>query len=103
MKNNLEEVLKEKMSIDMSSPIKFLRTMRLSHYEIPGDFVLDMHDQLDELEQELQKTREQLEKAQSFISDFKDIFEQEKDDTILSELDDLWFNYNRNFKDKQGE
>ena len=60
MKNNLEEVLKEKMSIDMSSPIKFLRTMRLSHYEIPSDFMLDMHDQLDKLEQELQKTREQL-------------------------------------------
>lgn len=85
MKNNLEEVLKEKMSIDMSSPIKFLRTMRLSHYEIPSDFMLDMHDQLDKLEQELQKTREQLEKAVEIIEfylskDLSDcIFESDED------------------------
>lgn len=67
MKNNLEEVWREKMSIDMSSPIKFLRTMRLSHYEIPSDFMLDMHDQLDKLEQELQKTREQLSESNELL------------------------------------
>lgn len=60
------------MSIDMSSPIKFLRTMRLSHYEIPSDFMLDMHDQLDKLEQELQKTREQLDKAEKVIEFYAD-------------------------------
>lgn len=78
------------MSIDMSSPIKFLRTMRLSHYEIPSDFMLDMHDQLDKLEQELQKTREQLEKCESALNNY-------------AICDDVGTVARRYFKDKQGE
>lgn len=92
MKNNLEEVLKEKMSIDMSSPIKFLRTMRLSHYEIPSDFMLDMHDQLDKLEQELQKTKAQLIGVTEQLNIAEAVLSVQCTDSALAY-----------FKDKQGE
>lgn len=51
-----------------------------------------------QLKKQIEKLQKQLEITEKFISDFKEIFEQEKDDTILSELDDLWFQYN---KDKE--
>ena len=66
---------RREMSIDMSHPIKFLRTMKLSDYDIPSDFMLDMHEQLDKLEREIQETKarligvtEQLEIAEVVLS-----------------------------------
>lgn len=35
------------MSIDMSTPFDFLKTMRLSDYEHTNDFFADLHEQLD--------------------------------------------------------
>lgn len=62
------------MSIDMSTPFDFLKTMKLSDYEHVNDFFADLHEQLDlyaidknkriaELEKEREELREALVEA----------------------------------------
>ena len=43
----------------MSEPYKFLKNMKLQHYETPTDFFLDFHEQLELLQKETTKLKEQ--------------------------------------------
>lgn len=44
--------------IDFSSPVTFIKTMRLNHYEHTDDFFSDLHEQVDKLEARLKEAEE---------------------------------------------
>ena len=71
--------------IDFSSPISFLESMRLKHYETPTDFTYDMQEQVELCErivnkqkQEIDILKERIYELQLFVQDRIDEFEDDK-------------------------
>ena len=65
--------------IDTSSPLRFLKTMRLKHYESMRDFFLDLHDQVDELNHEkiseILRLKQELTKLRTALKDCAEALE----------------------------